>query len=72
LTQFPEDHIPGDVSACSCSKCRLMVVISQSVEVTVDLHEDGSRTVRGLDAFTAEKIADAVLAAGWWTPTIKF
>jgi hypothetical protein len=60
-TPFPEDHVPGDVTTCPCQKCRLMVVIAQSVEVAVASHDDGSRTVRGLDAFTSETIADAVL-----------
>jgi hypothetical protein len=47
---------------------RLRRVIAKSVEVTVAVHDDGSYTTRGLDDATANKITDAVLAAGWWTP----
>lgn len=36
--------------------------IAASVEVHIATHEDGSRTVRGLDDKTAEKITAAVVA----------
>lgn len=39
----------------------LVQAIAASVRVVVAEHEDGMRTVRGLDEETAEKIADAVL-----------
>ena len=41
----------------------LVQAIAASTQVVVAEHEDGSRTVRGLDDETSEKIAAAVL--GW-------
>ena len=43
-------------------KEQLMLAIAKSVERVVAVHENGSRTVYGLDAATTEKIANAVLA----------
>jgi hypothetical protein len=39
----------------------LVQVIAASTQVVVGEHADGTRTVRGLDEDTSEKIADAVL-----------
>ena len=41
---------------------QLLLAIAKSVEVVVEEHKDGSRTVSGLDAKRTEQIADAVLA----------
>lgn len=40
---------------------QLLLAIATSVEVVVQDHADGARIVRGLDATSVNKIADAVL-----------
>ncbi len=46
----------------------LVKAIAASTETVVAEHEDGTRTVRGLDEDTSEKIATAVLRWISWVP----